>query len=359
MKIATIVGARPQFIKCAPLSRELRKEHTEVLIHTGQHYDPEMSDIFFTDLAIPEPDYNLGVGSGPQGEQTGEILVRVEEVLLAEKPDMAIVFGDTNSTLAGALAAVKIHIPVAHVEAGLRSFDRTMPEEINRVVTDHVSDLLFCPTETAVRNLAREGITRGVHLSGDVMVDALEYNRARAAETSRVLSRFGLHPKKYLVLTVHRPANTDVERHMEAILAALGDSGLPVLFPVHPRTRKALEGYGLLQRMPENVIATAPLGYLDMLHAMACAHKILTDSGGIQKEAYLLGVPCITLRDTTEWVETVRDGWNVLVGADRKTIADAGHRFSPAGERSRVFGAAGAAGRIAGVILGNSWRMWI
>jgi UDP-N-acetylglucosamine 2-epimerase (non-hydrolysing) len=359
MKIATIVGARPQFIKCAPLSRELRKEHTEVLIHTGQHYDPEMSDIFFTDLAIPEPDYNLGVGSGPQGEQTGEILVRVEEVLLAEKPDMAIVFGDTNSTLAGALAAVKIHIPVAHVEAGLRSFDRTMPEEINRVVTDHVSDLLFCPTETAVRNLAREGITRGVHLSGDVMVDALEYNRARAAETSRVLSRFGLHPKKYLVLTVHRPANTDVERHMEAILAALGDSGLPVLFPVHPRTRKALEGYGLLQRMPENVIATAPLGYLDMLHAMACAHKILTDSGGIQKEAYLLGVPCITLRDTTEWVETVRDGWNVLVGADRKTIADAVHRFSPAGERSMVFGEAGAAGRIAGVILGNSWRMWI
>jgi len=350
MKIATIVGARPQFIKCAPLSRELRKEHTEVLIHTGQHYDPEMSDIFFSDLSIPEPDYNLGVGSGPQGQQTGEILARVEEVLLQEEPEMVIVFGDTNSTLAGALAAVKLHVPVAHVEAGLRSFDRTMPEEVNRVVTDHVSGLLFCPTETAVRNLAREGITEGVHLTGDVMVDALEYNRKRAKETSRVLSRFGLHPGEYLVLTVHRPANTDSGPHMESILDALGKAGLPVLFPVPPRTRRALEGHGLWDRLPENVVATDPLGYLDMLHAMACAKKILTDSGGIQKEAYLLGVPCITLRDTTEWVETVRDGWNVLVGADREKIEEAVRHFSPAGERSMVFGGVGAAGRIAGVI---------
>lgn len=350
MKIVTIVGARPQFIKCAPLSRELRKEHTEVLVHTGQHYDHEMSDVFFADLAIPEPDYNLGAGSGLQGEQTGTILGRVEEVLLAEKPDMVIVFGDTNSTLAGALAAVKLHVPVAHVEAGLRSFDRTMPEEINRVVTDHVSDLLFCPTETAVWNLAREGITKGVHLSGDVMVDALEYNRGIAAERSRVLPRFGLRPEQYLVLTVHRPANTDNRQHMESILAALGDAGLPVLFPVHPRTRKFLEAYGLWDRLPGNVIATEPLGYLDMVHAMACAHKILTDSGGIQKEAYLLGVPCITLRDTTEWIETVRDGWNVLAGADRERIGDAVLHFSPAGERSMVFGEVGASGRIVEVI---------
>jgi UDP-N-acetylglucosamine 2-epimerase (non-hydrolysing) len=350
MKIVTIVGARPQFIKCAPLSRELRREHTEVLVHTGQHYDYGMSDVFFADLAIPEPDYNLGVGSGPQGMQTGEILARVEDVLLKEEPELVIVFGDTNSTLAGALAAVKLHIPVAHVEAGLRSFDRTMPEEINRVVTDHVSALLFCPTETAVRNLAREGIRKGVFLVGDVMVDALAYNRGIAAERSRVLPRFGLQPGNYLVLTVHRPANTDSREHMEAILAALGDAGLPVLFPIHPRTRNALGGYGLWDRLPENVVATDPLGYLDMLHAMARAEKILTDSGGIQKEAYLLGVPCITLRDTTEWVETVRDGWNVLVGADREKIEEAVRHFSPAGERSMVFGEVGAAGRIAGVI---------
>ncbi|MDI9633255.1 MAG: UDP-N-acetylglucosamine 2-epimerase (non-hydrolyzing) [Methanolinea sp.] len=350
MKIATIVGARPQFIKCAPLSRELRREHTEVLIHTGQHYDPEMSDVFFEELSIPEPDYNLGIGSGPHGAQTGRMLSAIEEVLLREEPDLVLVYGDTNSTLAGALAAAKIRIPVAHVEAGLRSFDRAMPEEINRVVADHLSDLLFCPTETAVRNLAREGITRGVHLTGDVMVDALEYNRARAAETSRVLSWFGLQPGGYLVLTVHRPANTDSEIRMEAILAALRESGMPVLFPVHPRTRRALEEHGLWQRMPGNVIATAPLGYLDMLHAMACARKILTDSGGIQKEAYLLGVPCITLRDTTEWIETVRDGWNVLVGADRGKIADAIRHFSPSEERGMVFGEPGASRRIAGII---------
>jgi len=233
-----------------------------------------------------------------------------------------------------------------------------MPEEINRVATDHVSDLLFCPTETAVRNLAREGIERGVSLVGDVMVDALEYGRARAAERSRVLQRFHLAPGEYLVLTVHRPANTDSRRNMESILAALGDAGLPVLFPVHPRTRNALEGYGLWNRVPENVIATTPLGYLDMLHAMACAGKVLTDSGGVQKEAYLLGVPCITLRDTTEWVETVRDGWNVLAGADREKIVDAVRHFSPGRERSMPFGKVGASGRIAAIISGFRTSRW-
>lgn len=350
MKLVTIVGARPQFVKCAPLSRELRKQHTEVLVHTGQHYDPEMSDVFFSELAIPEPDYHLGIGSGPHGKQTGEILARVEEVLVKERPDLVIVFGDTNSTLAGALAAVKLHIPVAHVEAGLRSFDRTMPEEINRVATDHVSDLLFCPTETAVRNLRNEGITKGVHLVGDVMVDALEYNKGIAAKNSRILEKFGLSRKVYLVVTVHRPANTDNREHMEAILPALGESGFPVLFPVHPRTRKVLEEYGLRERLPGNVIATAPLGYLDMIQAMAHARTILTDSGGMQKEAYLLGVPCITLRDTTEWVETVDDGWNVLVGADRGKIVEAIRMCTPENERSMIFGEVGASGRIAGVL---------
>jgi len=350
MKVVTIVGARPQFVKCAPLSRELRKEHTEVLVHTGQHYDPEMSDVFFSELGIPRPDYNLGVGSGPQGMQTGEILARVEDVLLKERPGMVIVFGDTNSTLAGALAAAKLHVPVAHVEAGLRSFDRTMPEEINRVVTDHVSALLFCPTKTAVRNLAHEGITNGVYLVGDVMVDALEYNKGIAAEKSRILERFGLSRKRYLVVTVHRPANTDNREHMESIMAALGDAGVPVLFPVHPRTRKVLTEYGSWDRLPANVIATEPLGYLDMLHAMANADKILTDSGGVQKEAYLLGVPCITLRDTTEWVETVGDGWNVLTGADRERIADAIRTFTPGKERGMIFGEAGASGRIVAIL---------
>lgn len=350
MKITTIVGARPQFIKCAPLSRELRKEHIERIVHTGQHYDPEMSDVFFSELEIPEPDYHLGVGSGPHGKQTGEILARIEEVLLKEKPDMVIVFGDTNSTLAGALAAVKVHIPVAHVEAGLRSFDRTMPEEINRVVTDHVSDLLFCPTQTAVRNLASEGITKGVHLAGDVMVDALEYNRGIAAEKSHILEQCSLSRKGYLVVTIHRPANTDNRMNMESLLSALGESGLPVLFPVHPRTRKMLAEYGLWATLPVNVIPTEPLGYLDMLEIMANARKILTDSGGIQKEAYLLGVPCITLRDTTEWVETVEDGWNVLVGAKTEKIVNAIRTFSPRKKRSMIFGEGGASRRISGIL---------
>ena len=350
MKIVTIVGARPQFVKCAPLSRELRKEHIEILVHTGQHYDAEMSDIFFSDLSLPEPDYYLDVGSGSHGTQTGEILARIEQVLMKEKPDMAIVFGDTNSTLAGALAAVKLHIPVAHVEAGLRSFDRTMPEEINRGVTDHISDLLFCPTETAVRNLAAEGITMGVHLAGDVMVDALEYNKGIAEHKSRILERSGLSSKEYLVVTVHRPANTDDRENLESILAALGESGLPVLFPVHPRTRKMLVEYKLWDRLPGNVITTEPLGYLDMLQAMAHAKKILTDSGGIQKEAYMLGVSCITLRDKTEWIETVEDGWNVLVGADRERIVEMIRTFSPEKERSMIFGEMGASGRIADII---------
>ena len=241
MKIVTVVGARPQFIKCAPVSRELRKEHTEILVHTGQHYDPEMSDIFFDELKIPKPDYNLGVGSGSHSKQTGDILAKIEEVLLTEKSDLVIVYGDTNSTLAGALAAAKLHIPVAHVEAGLRSFDRAMPEEINRVLTDHISNILYCPTQTAVNNLRNEGITRGVHLVGDVMVDALQFNMEIAEDRSQILERLGVALKEYLVLTVHRPANTDSREHMENIIGAVGEAGMPVIFPVHPRTKKILE----------------------------------------------------------------------------------------------------------------------
>jgi UDP-N-acetylglucosamine 2-epimerase (non-hydrolysing) len=344
VKILSTIGARPQFVKCAPVSRELRKEHTEILVHTGQHYDPEMSEVFFDELQIPKPDYHLGVGSGSHGKQTGEILAKVEEVILNEKPDLVIVYGDTNSTLAGALAAAKLHIPVAHVEAGLRSFDRTMPEEINRVLTDHISDVLFCPTQTAVDNLRNEGITRGVHLVGDVMVDALEFNREIAEDRSQILERLNLASKQYLVLTVHRPANTDSQEHMENIMGAVGKAGLPVVFPVHPRTKKFLEEYGMWNWLPANIIAIEPLGYLDMLKLMRHACKILTDSGGIQKEAYILSVPCITLRDNTEWVETVEEGGNVLVGADIQDILlNIQQGFSESSFRNSLFGDGNAA----------------
>ena len=358
MKIVSVVGARPQFIKCAPLSRELRKEHNEIHVHTGQHYDPEMSDVFFEELNIPRPDYNLDVGSGSHAQQTADMLTRIETVLTKEKPDMVFVFGDTNSTVAGALAASKLHIPVAHVEAGLRSFDRLMPEEINRVITDHISNLLFCPTKTAVDNLAKEGVTDGVYRTGDVMVDALEYNRHIAEEKSEVIKRFGVLDRKYFVLTIHRAANTDSVKNMENILSAIGESGRQTIFPVHPRTRKYLVDYGLWDTLPSTIRVTEPLGYLDMLCLMNHAEKILTDSGGVQKEAYILGVPCITLRDTTEWVETLADGWNVLVGAERAKIVAEIVKPSPE-KRSRIkyFGTGDTAGEICRILRdAKIWR---
>lgn len=360
MKIVTIVGARPQFIKCAPVSRALRAEHEEILVHTGQHYDANMSDVFFTELAIPAPDYNLGIGSGPQGEQTGRMLAAIEEVLIREEPDMVLVYGDTNSTLAGALAAVKLHIPVAHVEAGLRSFDRSMPEEVNRIVTDHVSALLFCPTQTAVDNLAAEGITVGVHLVGDVMVDALLYNMGIAEESSMVLEDLGLAKGAYAVATVHRASNTDTEENLRSIVEAFGEigdpgdgSGLTIVFPAHPRTVKYLKEYCLYDHLPENIRLTEPLAYLDMLHLMRHAKIILTDSGGVQKEAYILKVPCVTLRENTEWVETLEDGWNVLVGADRGKIVAMARRSAPdAAQQKDQFGEGRSAVEICELIAG-------
>jgi len=346
MKILTVVGARPQFIKCAPVSRELRKEHEEVLVHTGQHYDREMSDLFFEELKIPRPDHNLGIGSGPHGRQTGAMLAGIEEVILAEEPDCVLVYGDTNSTLAGALAAAKLHVPVAHVEAGLRSFDRRMPEEINRVLTDHISDLLLCPTETAVENLQREGITAGVHLTGDVMVDAL-LQHAEVAKGSSVLADLGLD--QYRLATVHRAENTDDPARLTAIIRALGDLG-DVVLPCHPRTEKMLKNAGLYEEAKRRIGLIPPVGYLEMLALESGAKTILTDSGGVQKEAYVLGVPCITMRETTEWVETVEDGWNVLVGSDCDAIVRAARTFAPERERSDVFGKGEAARAIARVI---------
>lgn len=361
MKIVSVVGTRPQFIKAAPVSWELRKEHKEILVHTGQHYDYFMSAVFFDELGIPKPDYNLGVGSASHGKQTGEMLIRIEEVLLRERPDWVLVYGDTNSTLAGALAAAKLHIPVAHVEAGLRSFNREMPEEVNRVLTDHVSDLLFCPTETAVRNLAREGITQGVHLVGDTMYDAVLQFAEIARQRSTILQDLGLKPKSYLLATVHRPYNTDVPENLRNILAAFAEIEEPIILPVHPRTRQRIVEFGLGnpqsfdyaqdKSATRNPKLIEPVGYLDMLVLEQNARLILTDSGGMQKEAYFFGVPCVTLRPETEWVETVEAGWNVVVGASGAQIVSAVNgRKSPKGTPPAVFGDGQAAERIVGLI---------
>lgn len=370
MRLMNIVGARPQFIKVASVLRAIDQYNAahpastirEVLVHTGQHYDHEMSQVFFKELELKDPDYHLGVGSGTHAYQTGEMIKRVEDVLLGEKPDVVMVYGDTNSTLAGALAAAKLHIAVAHVEAGLRSFNKKMPEEINRVLTDHVSDLLFCPTETAVKNLEREGISKGVNLVGDVMYDSVLYNLDLAEKRSRVMEKLGLSRKGFALATVHRAENTDDPDRLRLILQGLDQvvqAGLPVIVPIHPRTRKQLESLGL---STDNVQLIDPVSYLDMLLLEKQARVILTDSGGVQKEAYWLGVPCVTLRDETEWVETVQSGWNTLVGtrtnsiltALRRVRALSGNRQKPRGAEKRVrarFGDGDAGRRATRVLL--------
>jgi UDP-GlcNAc3NAcA epimerase len=315
MKIATVVGARPQFIKAAVLSRVLRRDCPavrEVLIHTGQHYDAEMSDVFFHELDIPKPDYHLAVGGGSHGQNTGRMLERVEQVLMAERPDCVLVYGDTDSTLAGILAGVKLHIRGAHVEAGLRSFNRRMPEEINRVLTDHASDLLFTPTDAATRNLSREGIS-GNHVcqAGDVMYDAALFYASAAERESRILETLGVPRQGYMLATIHRPQNTDDRDTMCSILEGFAASPRPIVWPVHPRARKQIQEFNL--ELPPTVLPIAPVGYLDMVQLERNAALIGTDSGGVQKEAFFHGVPCITLRDETEWVELVDSGWNRLV----------------------------------------------
>ncbi|MCX5801652.1 MAG: UDP-N-acetylglucosamine 2-epimerase (non-hydrolyzing) [Candidatus Eisenbacteria bacterium] len=351
-KIVSVVGARPQFIKASPVSRQLRKVSEELLVHTGQHYDVDMSDVFFDELGIPAPDFTLGVSSKGHARQTGEMMEKLEEILLAEKPDFVLVYGDTNSTLAGALTASKLNLPVAHVEAGLRSFDMKMPEEVNRVIADRLSRILFVPTETAVRNLAHEGISEGVHLVGDVMVDALKEHIDVAASRSRVLQDLGLEPGEYIVATVHRAANTDVFENLSRIVEILMAAPRKVVFPVHPRTREALRRADLEKKLAEsrNVLSVSPLGYLDMLFLQKNADAVLTDSGGMQKEAYLLGVRCITLREETEWVETVEDGWNKLVGSDVGDALEALRGFMPASRRSDRFGKGDASVKIASIL---------
>ncbi|MBH1942048.1 UDP-N-acetylglucosamine 2-epimerase (non-hydrolyzing) [Mobilitalea sibirica] len=321
MKLVTIIGARPQFIKAATFSEIFRKENQEVLIHTGQHYDVNMSDVFFDELGIPKPDYNLGVGSGNHGQQTGRMLEKIEHVIMKEKPDGMLVYGDTNSTLAGALAASKLHIPVFHIEAGLRSYNKFMPEEQNRILTDHVSKLLFCPTETAVNNLKKEGIVSGVIHSGDIMYDAVLRNidisdklfkndiwktSISSKENSKIQY---LTEKDYYLSTVHRAENTNDISKLKTIFEAFEYLDKPVLLPLHPRTRKLIDESNITSK---NVFIINPVGYLLMLYLTKNASMVITDSGGLQKEAYFLQTPCTTLRDQTEWVETLENEWNVL-----------------------------------------------
>jgi len=370
MKVVSVVGARPQFVKAALVSKALSLAGLrEVLVHTGQHYNSNMSDVFFDELGVPAPDVNLEVGYGSHAAQTAAMLLGDEEVMLSEKQDWVLVYGDTNSTLAGALAAAKLHIPVAHVEAGLRSFNRAMPEELNRIAADHFSSLLLCPSQTAVKNLAAEGVTKGVHLVGDVMYDAVLYFIGRARECSTVLKKLNLEPKTYSLATVHRAENTDNPLRLRSIMAAFAKIDGPVVFPIHPRTIKMLlqedknadgppstTDHGsrwveVQKKLPDNVQVIEAVGYLDMLMLEQHAKMILTDSGGIQKEAYWLDVPCVTLRDETEWVETVEAGWNVLAGADTQRIVNAVSMVAACPlPKKQLYRDGGVAGRCVGLL---------
>jgi UDP-GlcNAc3NAcA epimerase len=356
MKILTVVGARPQFIKAAAVSRAIgarRGAIAEQLIHTGQHYDEKMSEVFFEELGISPPAHNLGIAGGTHGEMTGRMLASLEQVFMRERPDWVLIYGDTNSTLAGALAAAKLHMPIAHVEAGLRSFNMKMPEEINRIVADRVSSLLLCPTRAAVDNLANEGLSRGVHLVGDVMYDvALHFSKVADTHTG-ILTRLGVSKGKYVLATCHRAENTDDPVRLRGILAGLSavTPGRRVILPLHPRTRGRIQEFRLDDQLG-GVTVIDPVSYLEMVVLEKHAEVIVTDSGGVQKEAFFYRVPCVTVRDETEWVETVEAGWNTLVGADaqRITAAIEGHARR---ERQEVdpYGRGDAAERILDVLL--------
>ena len=348
MHILSVVGARPQFIKLAPFSAEVRRRgHSETVVHTGQHYDEGMSARFFTELDMPPPTVNLGIGSGSHGQMTARALEGIEAEILARSPDVVVVFGDTNSTLAGALAASKLGVYCAHIEAGLRSFVRAMPEEVNRIVADHTCDLLLAPNQAAMANLGSEGLGAKARMAGDIMVDSLLYAIARAEPADAVLARLGIEPGPFVLATVHRAANTDQPARLAAIFEGMAGAGLVVL-PLHPRTKAALEQQG--RALPANVRVVEPLGYFDILSLQRGARAIATDSGGIQKEAYLLETPCVTLRDETEWTETVDLGWNVLAGADQKAIADALANPPRGASHPPVYGDGHAAGAIVDAI---------
>jgi len=347
--VVTVVGNRPQYIKCAVVSRLLRERVHEVLVDTGQHYDHGLAGVFFEQLPIPRPDVSLGVGSGSHAEQTARSLVGIERVLVEQDVRLVLVYGDTNATLAGALAAAKLGVPVAHVEAGLRSYDRSMPEEVNRVLTDHIAELLFCPTEAAVGNLEREGIADGVSQVGDVMNDLALTSLTPAVEAA-TLTRLGLQRGRFAFATIHRPINADSPLRLAAIFGALASIDEPVLVALHPRTRVTLEKEGLDRGLGDNITLVEPVGYFESLALTGNARVVITDSGGVQKEAYVLGTPCITLRDRTEWVETVESGWNVLVDADARALAAALDAPPSAAARPPFYGDGHAGERIVAAV---------
>jgi UDP-GlcNAc3NAcA epimerase len=330
LKILTIVGARPQFIKAASLSKYLKNitDIKEIILHTGQHYDHNMDDNFFSELKIPTPDYNLGVGSGTHARQTAKMIMGIEDVVLKEWPDFILIYGDTNSTIAGALVGAKLHIPIVHVEAGLRSYDREMPEEINRIVSDTISTILFCPTQIAVNNLKKEGITKGVYNVGDIMLETYQYYKNKALKTSTILNNLNLKPKGYILCTIHRVSNTDNIENLKNIFIGLTESHELIILPLHPRTKKKINQNGFLKKyIGQNIRIIDPIGYFDMICLEADAKKIVTDSGGVQKEAYFNKVPCITLRENTEWIETIEEGVNKLVGVVPKKIKESINNF--------------------------------
>ena len=346
MKVLSVVGARPQFVKAFPVSAALRRRHTERLVHTGQHYDQELSGVFFEELPIPEPDHNLGVGSGTHVEQTTAMMTGLASIVDEVDPDAVLVYGDTNSTLAGALVAAKREPALVHVEAGLRSGDRSMPEEVNRVLTDHVSDLLCVPSVRARTQLQREGIEDGVVETGDVMYDAIQYARTVATDHSPVIEELGLEPSGYVLATVHRAANTDDRQRLRQIVSGLCDCPDRVVFPAHPRTVDALRRHGLYSEARDHLELIEPVGYLDFVRLLDGAARAVTDSGGVQKEAFYLDTPCVTLRETTEWMETVDCGWNVLVGADRAAIRETLTTPPNCGAKPDLYGNGAAAERV-------------
>jgi UDP-GlcNAc3NAcA epimerase len=347
MRVLTVIGNRPQFVKAAAVSRRLRREHVEVLVHTGQHYDDDLSTIFVTELRVPPPEHELRLGDGTNTEQTARMLEALGPLIASERPDLVLVYGDTNSTLAGALAGAQAGIPVAHVEAGMRSFDRAMPEELNRVLVDHASDLLLCSSQTALDNLAAERIVVPMQLVGDVMVDIAMALQPRARDDDHTLRQVGVRPGRYVVVTAHRAGNVDDPVRLRALVDLLLALDTPVVMALHPRTQARLRDAGLLEtlRRARNMHLTPPLGYMAFTALLCRARAVLTDSGGVQKEAYLAGVPCITLRETTEWVETVDSGWNVLVGLDADAARAALGREPPV-ERPELYGDGNAGGRV-------------
>jgi UDP-N-acetylglucosamine 2-epimerase len=353
MRILTVIGNRPQFVKAAAVSRRLRERHDETIVHTGQHYDDELSRVFFDELSVPPPDHELGAGGGTNTEQTSRILGLLEPVLAERRPDLVLVYGDTNSTLAGALAAAQAGVPLGHVEAGMRSFDRTMPEELNRVLADHASDLLLCSTQTAMGNLEREAAAGEAHLVGDVMADVSLAFAPIARERSTALADHDLEPDSYLLATAHRAGNVDDPERLALLVGLMESLPLSCVLALHPRTAARLEEAGLRTRLDAapGVLVLPPLGYLDFTQLLMHARAVLTDSGGVQKEAYLLGVPCVTLRESTEWVETVHAGWNTLVGLDSDAALAAIERPRPAvEERPELYGGGRAAERVLAVV---------